>query len=277
MTVSAERATLEEDAAHVVAQRLVDIGQHGERGLEEPIGDGAEQAALDALRYPTRGTGRSAARSSRSTGCRPSARRAVCSGDVGAALGRRRRTSRGVSRAGRVRASRAHARWLARSRAAAWIRSMPAGCSTGRVDELSALIRCQGEQLTHTIHQAGRDRGAPTGRGDCPASTRDPVPSVSGSGGVSAYSARTRSSSTAISFGMTARTLFRPTSATSAKTSSSNATARAARDPPSFEAGDEGTTDVREKTAHGRRHDQAPQSPDQVGGERRAPRRRRHT
>ena len=33
----AERAALEEDAAHVVPQRLVDVGQHGERGLEEPI------------------------------------------------------------------------------------------------------------------------------------------------------------------------------------------------------------------------------------------------
>jgi hypothetical protein len=30
----------------VVPERLVDIGQHGERGLEEPIRDGSEQTAL---------------------------------------------------------------------------------------------------------------------------------------------------------------------------------------------------------------------------------------
>ena len=54
-------------------------------------------------------------------------------------------------------------------------------------------------------------------------------------------------------------------SATDANTSSSNATRQAARDPVSFEAGDEGTTDVRQETAHARRHDQAPQRPDQVG------------
>jgi len=42
---------------------------------------------------------------------------------------------------------------------------------------------------------------------------------------------------------------------------------QSARDPPSFQAGNEGTTDVREKAAHRRRHDQAPQSPDQVDGE----------
>ena len=43
----AERATLEEHAAHVIAQRLVDVGEHGERRLEEAIGDGPEQAAFD--------------------------------------------------------------------------------------------------------------------------------------------------------------------------------------------------------------------------------------
>ena len=41
-------AALEEDAAHVITERPVDIGQHGERGLEEPIRDGAEQAALES-------------------------------------------------------------------------------------------------------------------------------------------------------------------------------------------------------------------------------------
>ena len=37
--------------------------------------------------------------------------------------------------------------------------------------------------------------------------------------------------------------------------------------PASFEAGDDRTTDVREQASHGHRHDQAPQSPDQIGGE----------
>jgi hypothetical protein len=39
------------------------------------------------------------------------------------------------------------------------------------------------------------------------------------------------------------------------------------RYPASFEAGDDRTTDVREQASHGHGHDQAPQSPDQVGGE----------
>src|SRR5512138_2989876 len=38
----AERATLEEDSPHVIAERLIDIVQHGERGLEQPVRDGSE-------------------------------------------------------------------------------------------------------------------------------------------------------------------------------------------------------------------------------------------
>ena len=49
-----ERAALEEDAAHVVPERLIDIVEHGERGLEEPIRNGSEEAALETPGIPQR-------------------------------------------------------------------------------------------------------------------------------------------------------------------------------------------------------------------------------
>src|SRR4030095_16345853 len=47
-----ERAALEEDAADVISERLADIVQNGERGADETIRNGTEEAALEVSGIP---------------------------------------------------------------------------------------------------------------------------------------------------------------------------------------------------------------------------------